>query len=278
MSATIDYLWNLTLPGRQVDPDDLASILSALAEEEQFDFRTRLLIRDSLAALQRRWGKRFTAWLSNSPHRARLEEALKSDLGPAGFPSLEKRLMEKTRPETVMEMLRELGLHVHVPTRLEIGGSVALILSGNLSRMTEDIDVVNEVPAELRSQHDLLNELASRYDLRVTHFQSHYLPSGWESRLRSIGRFGGLDVFLVDPCDIFVSKLFSSRAKDLDDLRALRQGLDKEIITFRVREYARLLLGEPELAENAAKNWYVVYGESLTEQLNRPRNENIREL
>ena len=59
-----------------------------------------------------------------------------------------------------------------------------------LERRTDDIDVEDEVPSEIRSRHDLLDQLAKSYGLRLTHFQSHYLPEGWQSRLHLLGVFG----------------------------------------------------------------------------------------
>lgn len=51
--------------------------------------------------------------------------------------------------------------------------------------------------------------------MALNHFQSHYLPAGRPDRVRSLGRFGKLDVFLVDVYDVLLSKLFSDRNKDL---------------------------------------------------------------
>src|SRR5205807_2577023 len=131
------------------------------------------------------------------------------------------------------------------------------------SRHTDDIDIVNEVPAEIRSQHDLLDQLAQRYGLQLTHFQSHYLPNGWEGRVKSLGRFGRLDVFLVDPCDVFVGKLFSQRTKDLDDLRMLAPQFQRPAIEQRLRDSAGPLMADEALAQNASRNWYILYGDSL---------------
>jgi hypothetical protein len=264
MSLATNNLWKVTVPGQQVDPERLGAALSGLLDSNDLDFRTKLLASDSLKALRANWGRdEFADWMSARPNREVLMQLMETDLGPPGFPSLEKRVMEPTRPEVVQQVLRELGIRLRHTARIEIGGSIALILSGNLSRVTEDIDLVNEVPAELRSQHDLLNELASRYSLRLAHFQSHYLPAGWESRVRSIGRFGQLDVFLIDTIDIFLSKLFSSRTKDLDDLRALFPQFDKGVITERMRNSAAALLREPQFAENARRNWYILCGGAL---------------
>lgn len=257
-------LWTLTFGRPEIDPTDLAAAVESEAARDDLDFRTRLLIRDSLDALARRWGSdRVQHWLSRSPVQSRLLALWREDLGRAGFETLEKRLMDKTQPETIRQLLRELGKLVSRPTRIDIGGSGALILLGNLSRSTDDVDVVDEVPAELRAQHDAIEHLASRYGLRVAHFQSHYLPAGWNERVKSLGRFGNLDVFLVDPLDIFVGKLFSAREKDLDDLRLLAPQLGKSEITDRLREAGRSLTSDAKLADSARKNWYILFGEEL---------------
>src|SRR5438552_3985685 len=83
--------------------------------------------------------------------------------------------------------------------------SAALILQGYLSRATDDIDVVDEVPAEIRSLHALLQDLRKRYGFHLAHFQSHYLPTGWEQRLHSLEPFGNLQIHLVDIYDVFLS-------------------------------------------------------------------------
>jgi hypothetical protein len=171
--------------------------------------------------------------------------------------------MDATKPETVIEFFRDLGSRVVRPARLDVGGSTSLILLANLSRHTDDIAAVDEVPAVIRADHGLLDRLAKRYGLRLTHFQSHYLPIGWRDRVHSLGRFGQLDVFLVDVYDVVVSKLFSAREKDLDDLRAVASRIDKHHLESRVRQSAAPLRGEQRLAENARRNWYVVYGEPL---------------
>lgn len=261
MTAAND-LWSLALDRNQIDPTELASAIETQAASGDLDFRTRLLIRDGLDALCRRWGEpRLTDWLSRSSHRARLQEVWKADLGTPGFPSLDDRIMETTKPQQVQQFLRELGLALKDDIRIDVGGSIALILDGRLSRRTEDIDIVDEVPAAIRLRYDLLSELASRYHLRIAHFQSHFLPAGWNQRLHSFGIFGRLAVFLVDPYDIFVGKLFSIRTKDLDDLRELAVTLDRAKIEHRLKDSGQDLMGEQQLAAAAEKNWYIVFGD-----------------
>ena len=264
MTALANDLWAATVGRPAIDPTTLAAAVERQVGVPDLDYRTRLLIRDSLTALLSHWGQeRFERWLNSLPTRDALLAVWRSDLGPPGFPTIRDRIMESLQPQTIREFLRELGERLAQPTRITVGGSIALILSGELQRATEDIDVVDEVPVEIRRDHQLLDELAKRFGLRIAHFQSHYLPSGWEGRLRSLGRFGVLDVDLVDSYDIFVGKLFSARIKDRDDLRMLARQLDKSRIQSRVRESASALSADSKLAANAATNWYIIYGEAL---------------
>jgi hypothetical protein len=179
-------LWTLIWGTPQVDPRDLASAVAAQAEIAPLDFRTRLLVRDSMSALRDYWGApRLDEWLRRCPARERIETICGENLGDPGFPTIKERLMEKTEPEVVRQLFRELGKRVHAPLRLNVGGSIALILPGYLARATTDIDIVDELPAELRSQHKLLDDIRKRYGLMLTHFQSHYLPAGWQDRCNS---------------------------------------------------------------------------------------------
>jgi hypothetical protein len=257
-------LWGLVKYRPQVDPNDLAAAVEQEAAHEPLDYRTRLLIRDSVKALQDYWGPEpFAAWLAASPQRSRIEAISQEGFERPGFPSLAERLMEKTDPEEIKRYLRELGMTLHRPLRLQIGGSAALMLPGYLSRPTDDIDVVDEVPVELRTQYELLGQLKKRYGLELNHFQSHHLPSGWEKRLHSLEPLGKLHVFLVDAYDVVLSKLGSAREKDRDDLRAVLAHLDRETLVRRLRETAAKLLLDTRFGLNAEHNWYILFGEPL---------------
>jgi hypothetical protein len=259
-------LWSLVWGMPQIDPNDLARAVEEQALEGGLDYRTRLLIRDSAVALKAYWGlQRYNAWLDRSAARDEVEAICEEEFERPGFPSIRDRLMEKTEPDKVHDLFRELGrrLRLRHPLRLAVGGSIALILPGYLARATEDIDVVNELPAEIRSQHALLDELEKRYGLKLAHFQSHYLPSGWDKRLHYLDRFDDLQVSLVDVYDVFLSKLFSIRSKDLDDMRLLRPQLDKETLVQRFRDTCAAMVAAEGLRTRAVDNWYILYGEPL---------------
>ena len=200
---TLD-LWSLVHGRPQIDPNDLAAAVVHQAAEEPLDYRTRLLIRDSVDALKEYWGNpRIERLLAKSLLHDKIVTICQDEYEKVGFPSIRKRLMEKTDPKTIEQYFRELGRRVHKTLRLPVGGSIALIAPGLLVRHTEDIDVVDEVPPELREQHEFIEELQKRYGLTLAHFQQHYLPSGWSNRLSYYDSFGDLHVYFVDPIDIF---------------------------------------------------------------------------
>jgi hypothetical protein len=271
MVSAVDELWSVARGSVHVDADALSRAVerASATRDEPLDYRTRLLIRDSLRALRAHWGdSQFAAWLSRSPqhddiHRVCDNPATRDARVDEGFPTLERRLVTPIEPDVVLTLLRELADHVARPTELMIGRSIALTLSGHLSRTTDDMDIVDELPAAVREQPALLENLAQRYGLRLAHFQSHYLPEGWQKRVRSVGAFGKLQVFAVDPYDVIVGKLFSAREKDRDDLRAVTPKLERAVLEDRLRRTTVDLRSEPRLLDAANRNWFILFGQDL---------------
>jgi hypothetical protein len=263
VSARTRDLWSLVWGKPTIDPTALAEAIDEAARGE-LDYRTRLLIRDAVDALEDYWGpERCGRWLSRSGAQRQIDSIRGESFDKVGFPFLREALMEPTRPDEIRQLLRELGMRLHKPASLVIGGSCALILEGRLSRATQDVDVVDEIPAEIREQHELLDELRQRYRLALTHFQSHFLPSGWAERVRSLEPFGKLRASAVDVYDVFLSKLFSNREKDRDDLRVLLPSLDRETIKAKLLSTCAAFLSDEALRKNAETNWYVLTGEAL---------------
>lgn len=265
MIARKRNLWNLVWGAPQVDPNDLAHAIVEECQEPIGDYRTQLLIRDSCNALRFYWGENiFSQWLTCQSSQATILQILAELHGDEiGFPTLQTRIMEKTDPNLILTMLRELGLLVEEHIQLNIGGSIALILRGSLARATEEIDVVDEVPSALRLDVDLLNKLQRRNGLNFSHIPKSCLPNNWEKRLQFFGSFGKVRVCLVDPVDIFLSKLFSSRTKDRNDLRQLAKSMDREKLERVLNADAQQLLGEANLRQKAKDNWYILYGTEL---------------
>src|SRR5215471_18802032 len=100
-------LWSLVLHQQHIDPSELAEAIEVQALHPPLDYRTRLLIRDGVDALERRWPKgEFDEWFASSPARKTLDSIRTEHFDRIGFPYLSSQLMEPTRPETILQMLR----------------------------------------------------------------------------------------------------------------------------------------------------------------------------
>src|ERR1051325_10684606 len=116
-TQTLD-LWSLVRGRPQIDPNDLADAVAAQVAQEPLDYRTRLLIHDSVDALKGYWGTpRANAWLDSCPNQQKLGRICREEFEEVGFPSIRMRLMEKTDPETVRLYFTELARHVRKPLR-----------------------------------------------------------------------------------------------------------------------------------------------------------------
>lgn len=262
--ANAPDLWTLARLQPQIDPTDLSKAVVGQIKSNDLDYRTRLLIRDSIDALRFYWGdSRFNSWYSVCPHRQEIEAICREPFDEVGFPSLRKRLMDAKTPEQIRDYLETLGRRIRKNSTIYIAGSCALILPGLMVRGTDDIDVVDELPAEIRDEHQLLDELEQGFGLHLGHVQRHYFPTGWQDRAHSFGLFGKLQVHLVDVYDIFLSKLFSARVKDLTDLRTLLPQFEKEVLIRRLHETCSVFLSDERLKQIATDNWAVLFKEEL---------------
>lgn len=266
---SVDSLWDL-LAAPTIDPRDLCRRIESALEEPDLDWRTLQLIQEGWDLLERVVGldvldEHLTSWRS-AEIRAAIDERTAQDAQhhqERRFPSLEGRLTPHLSPETLKQYLRELGGRVARPLTLVMRGSSSLILRGLISRSTEDLDLVDEIPSDIRGEHQLLHDLVSRYGLRLAHFQSHYLPDGWSTRTTDFGTFGKIHLRLVDPIDIAAGKLYSSRTKDLDDLRMLARSLDAQQLRERAVTGLPTRWTDDDARKKAIENWYIVYGATL---------------
>jgi hypothetical protein len=264
MSTQALDLWSLVRKRPQIDPGDLAEAVREQSREEELDYRTRLLVRDSIEALRDFWGpSRLERWLDGSPEGGRIRDICREPFEEVGFPSIRRRLMDKTEPDEVRQFLEHLGRHLHKGVRIYVDGSVALILQSYLARHTDAIDVVGEVPREIREDHQLVQSLQDSYGLHLGHVQPHYFPKGWQDRAHSLAPFGRLQVFLLDVYDVFLGKLLSARLKDMEDLRVLKPQIDKDTLARKLRETGADFLEAPRLKQLAEDNWRILFGEDL---------------
>ena len=115
---TLD-LWNLVQKRPQIDPRDLAEAIREQVRENSLDYRTRLLVRDSVEALRLHWGNtRLEQWLARCPEQERIQTICHEDFDKIGFPSLRSRLMEKTDPDEILQYFAYLGKKLRQTTRV----------------------------------------------------------------------------------------------------------------------------------------------------------------
>ncbi len=267
-------LWNL-LARPTIDPATLARAIETVVVEPNLDWRTLQLVKEGWAALEEsiESGSLNDYLLAGSSSqiaeeiRARSEDARNTHCD-VRFPSLNERLTPHLSPTTIRQFLRELGSAIAHPVIITMGGAASLVLRGLLSRATEGVDVVDEVPAEIRDEREILQELSVRYGLHLTHFHSHYLPRDWESRTIDFGTFGKIQVRLIDVLDIIAGKVYSARPKDLDDFRVLSLNLNNEELRQRVLQGSSTLISSDQDRRQAVTNWYIVYGDDLGLSLN----------
>ena len=169
-----------------------------------------------------------------APSGPRIRAILDEDLGEPGFPAIRRRLVDSIDSTRLSRIFDLLGRGIHGRVEIHIAGSIPTLIKGLTARPTGDIDFVDEVPAEIRRQRDVLRKIETEFGLKLGHVQSHYLPAHWRDRRQWLGDFGGLRVYVVDEYDIFVSKLSSKKEKHQSDLGVLALELDKETARQRL--------------------------------------------
>jgi hypothetical protein len=257
--------WRLVWGQPYIDSKALALALeSDLARTPRPDFRSRLLVRDAARALRSFWGvRRFGQWLANCAQGEQIQAILEEDLGKPGFRFIRRRLVDVIEETQVRQIFELLGRNVRDRTEVYVAGSIPTLLGGLTVRPTDDIDIVNEVPAAIRSQRAALQRIRTEFGLSLGHVQSHYLPANWEQRRQWFGDFGALRVFLVDVYDTFVSKLSSKQEKHQQDLRVLALKLDKGTAKRRLLEDGQAFLNDPHQRPQIEENWRFIFQEPL---------------
>jgi len=255
--------WELVWGQPYIDCDTLAAAIEQdLERSPQPDFRTRLLVRDATRAIRSYWGpQKFAHWLKKSSVQNKIRTILREHLGKEGFHNIRGRLVTSVGSNDIRQIFSLLGQGVHDSIDVYIAGSIPTMIQGLTARPTDDIDIVNEVPAEIRKQVDILKRIRTEYGLTLGHVQSHYLPANWQQRRRFLGDFGGLHVYLTDVVDIFVSKLSSKQEKHKEDLRVLAKNLNKEEIERRLHGDGKAFLDDPFLRPQIEENWKFVFQE-----------------
>jgi hypothetical protein len=258
--------WTLVWGQPYIDADKLVSALEYdLKHDLQPDFRKRLLVRDALKAVRSFWGSdKYLQWLDQSPAKEKIVAILGEKLGKQGYHGIRKRLVTSMHKEQLEQVFEALGTMIRLPIDVYIAGSIPTLLKGLTVRPTDDIDFVDEVPAQIRDQRTAIKKIKERFGLALGHVQSHYLPAEWMNRCVSMGEFGGLRVHLVDEYDIFVRQLSSKQEKHKDDLRVLAPKLNKDRAKDHLLKYGAAFLESKYDRPTIEANWQFIYREPLS--------------
>ncbi len=257
--------WDLVWGQPYIDSARLAAAIDQDLERNPApDFRTRLLVRDAARALKAFWGPhRFARWLTQSRVRNAIRGILKEELGKSGFHAIRRRLVASPNLALLQQVFELLGRKLQGRLEINIAGSIPTLVKGLTARPTDDIDIVDEVPSEIRSQRAVLETIKTKYGLTLGHVQSHYLPANWKNRRHFLGDFGGLRVYLVDEYDVFVSKLSSNQERHKDDLGVMARKLDKSKIEKRLLQDGKQFLESPHDRPKILANWAFLFREPL---------------
>jgi hypothetical protein len=263
-ATTLDP-WRLVWGQPYIDSRTLAAAIEQdLALNSDPDFRARLLVRDAAVALRSYWGShRFAQWLEASPVGSRIRAIQDEDLGETGFPAIRRRLVDSIDSTRLRRIFDLLGRGIHGRIEIHVAGSIPTLVKKLTVRPTGDIDLVDEVPEEIRRQRDVLRKIETDFGLALGHVQSHDLPAHWRDRRQWFGDFGGLRVYLLDEYDIFVSKLSSKKQKHQSDLGVLALELDKGKARQRLLNDGRAFLDDPKLRPQIEENWRFIFQEPL---------------
>jgi hypothetical protein len=269
--------WKLVWGQPYIDSRTLALAIEQDLERDTCpDFRTRLLVRDAAVALRSYWGaKKFSRWLADSPIGERIREILMEELGETGFPTIRRRLVASVNSSEIRQIFDLLGRGIRGPIEVHIAGSIPTLIKRLTARPTSDINFVDEVPAELRSQRAVVRRIEAEFGLTLSHVQSHDLPAHWQDRRHWLGDFGCLRVYVVDEYDIFVSKLSSKKEKHQSDLGVLALKLDKEIARRRLVTDGRSFLDDPKLKPQIEENWRFIFQEPLVLELDDDQRPDV---
>ncbi len=267
--------WELVWGQPYIDCDTLATAIEDdLIGSPEADYRSRLLIHDAARAICSYWGSsRFDKWIGKSPVGRKIQSILHEHFPEEGFPNIRRKLVASVKSEVVERIFELLGQGVPERVEVHIAGSIPTLIKGLTFRPTQDIDFVNEVPAEIRRQRDVLQRIDESYGLSMGHVQSHYLPANWQSRRHYFGDFGGLRVYMVDEYDIFVSKLSSKQPKHRQDLEVMAPNLEKDKIKRRLFDDGKIFLATPFLSEQIKENWRFIFREPLSAEAPEPQVE-----
>lgn len=183
--------------------------------------------------------------------------------------------MPTTLPEPWFSFLTELDKVAGEPTVLVCLGGFAVTQQYGLTRPTLDLDVLEIVPTDARNR--LLDAgrigtpLSQKYHVYLDFVTVAHVPIDYESRLIPMyqGTFRNLNLMVMDPYDVALSKLTRDSDRDFQDVLFLAKVTPFDLEVFETRYRTELkpdVFGDGKLVERTFNRWVAAIREDRKAQ------------
>jgi Nucleotidyltransferase of unknown function (DUF6036) len=176
--------------------------------------------------------------------------------------------MSDDLPSPWKEFLHELDALLPEQVTFHCVGGFAIVAAYGLLRSTNDLDYFTLEPSTLtKAVHDLAgegSELARRHKVHAHNAAIASLPVNYGERLTELypGTFKQIRLFVLDPCDLVLSKICRNAERDREDAKYLikTQKINAAVLKERFDSELKCnLIGPPKLHEETLGFWIAEY-------------------
>lgn len=176
--------------------------------------------------------------------------------------------MSDAIPAPWREFLLELDPLLPAAITFHCVGGFAAVVAYGLPRSTNDLDYFTLEPFDLTmAVHDLAgegSELARRHKVHIHRAAVASLPVNYEERMTELyaGTFKNIRLFVLDPCDLVLSKIARNWDRDREDAEYLIKSQKIDVAVFNERYDTELtcnLIGEPKWHAETRRLWIEEY-------------------
>jgi hypothetical protein len=171
-------------------------------------------------------------------------------------------------PSPWKEFLLELDALLPEQVTFECVGGFAVVVAYDLPRSTNDLDYFTLEPSNLTELiHRLAGEgsaLAQKHKVHIHRAAIASLPEDYQERMAEIypGILKQIRLFVLDPCDLVLSKICRNAPRDREDAEFLIKTQRIEVTVFKERYDRELkcnLIGDPKWHEGTLQMWIESY-------------------
>jgi hypothetical protein len=155
--------------------------------------------------------------------------------------------MQRNRvPQPWHDFFVEVGTRLSQPVELHCLGGFAAVACYELPRSMSDVDYVDVVPPDARSEIENLagveSGIATRFRVYIHSVGVVTLPDNYQERLIGLcpGLFGKLGVFVLEAHDLALSKLERNNPKDREDVKCLAKTVPLKADVLKDRYHTEL--------------------------------------